>query len=36
MTTTTTHTEVIAAMAEETGDDADMDPMAMLEFYPEC
>jgi Ca2+-binding EF-hand superfamily protein len=38
MTTSTTHTEVIAAMAEETGDDADMDPMAMLEFlsYVEC
>ena len=31
MTTTTTHTEVIAAMAEETQDDGDeMDPMAML------
>ena len=38
MTTSTTHTEVIAAMAEETGDDADMGPMAMLEFlsYVEC
>jgi Ca2+-binding EF-hand superfamily protein len=38
MTTETTHTEVIAAMAEETGDDADMDPMAMLEFlsFVEC
>ena len=34
MTTTTTHTEVIAAMAEETaGNDDDMDPMAMLEFF---
>jgi Ca2+-binding EF-hand superfamily protein len=38
MTTETTHTEVIAAMAQETGDDADMDPMAMLEFlsFVEC
>ena len=34
MATTTTHTEVIAAMAEETaGNDDDMDPMAMLEFF---
>ena len=33
MTTTTTHTEVIAAMAEETGEDSeDMDPMAFLEI----
>ena len=39
MTTTTTHTQVIAAMAEETQDDGDeMDPMAMLEFlsFVEC
>jgi Ca2+-binding EF-hand superfamily protein len=38
MTTTTTHTEIIAAMAEETADDADMDPRFMLEFisYVEC
>jgi hypothetical protein len=34
MTTTTTHTEVIAAMAEETASNGDdMDPMAMLEFF---
>ena len=34
MTTTTTHTEVIAAMAEETESNGDdMDPMAMLEFF---
>ena len=33
MATTTTHTEVIAAMAEETGEDSeDMDPMAFLEI----
>jgi Ca2+-binding EF-hand superfamily protein len=39
MTTTTTHTEVIAAMAEETQNDGDeMDPMAMLSFlsFVEC
>jgi Ca2+-binding EF-hand superfamily protein len=38
MTTTTTHTDVIAAMAEETADDADMDPRFMLEIisYTEC
>ena len=39
MTTTTTHTEVIAAMADETQDNSDdMDPMAMLEFlsFVEC
>ena len=34
MTTTTTHTQVIAAMAEETASNGDdMDPMAMLEFF---
>jgi len=33
MTTTTTHTEVIAAMAEESAEDSeDMDPMAFLEM----
>ena len=33
MTTTTTHTEVIAAMAEESAEDSeDMDPMAFLEI----
>ena len=39
MTTTTTHTDVIAAMADETQDNSDdMDPMAMLEFlsFVEC
>ncbi|CAI8320856.1 MAG: Uncharacterised protein [Candidatus Poseidoniaceae archaeon] len=39
MTTTTTHTQVIAAMAEETQNDGDeMDPMAMLSFlsFVEC
>ena len=39
MTTTTTHTEMIATMAEDTeGNSDDMDPMAMLEFftYVEC
>ena len=39
MTTTTTHTEVIAAMAEESQNDGDeMDPMAMLSFlsFVEC
>ena len=38
MTTTTTHTEIIAAMAEETNMDDEMDPMAMLEIfsYAEC
>ena len=39
MTTTTTHTELIAAMAEETGNNGDdMDPRAMLEIfvYAEC
>ena len=34
MRTATTHTEVIAAMAEETADNSDdMDPMAMIEFF---
>jgi hypothetical protein len=34
MTTTTTHTELIAAMAEETGNNGDdMDPRAMLEIF---
>ena len=33
-TTTTTHTEVIAAIAEETADnDEDMNPLEMLEFF---
>ena len=39
MTTTTTHTQVIAAMAEETaGNSDDMDPMEMLMFlsFVEC
>ena len=39
MTTTTTHTEVIAGMAEETASNGDdMDPMAMLSFlsFVEC
>ena len=38
MTTTTTHTEIIAAMAEETNMDDEMDPMVMLEIfsYAEC
>ena len=34
MTTTTTHTEVIAAMAEETSDNSeDLNPLEMLEFF---
>lgn len=34
MATTTTHTEVIAAMAEETSSNSDdMDPLEMLEFF---